>query len=72
MYTNLYHMYYLQISKAVTQVWAELVREISDSMILPLDVKSFSDYIDIESRQLLSVNENLMKANNLTADVGKW
>ncbi|KAF6019347.1 hypothetical protein EB796_022314 [Bugula neritina] len=42
-------------SKAVTQVWAELVRDMSDAMILPLDAKSLSDYISVESKRY-SVN----------------
>ena len=49
----------------------ELIRDLSDSKILPLDVKRFADYIVSESQQLLSVNVDLMNANNLTADVGK-
>ena len=49
-----------------------MIRDISDSMILPLDVKSLSNYIATESQKLLNVNEGLMRRNNLSAEVGGW
>ena len=48
-----------------------MIRDFSDSLLLPLDVKSFTSYIATESQKLLDRYEGQMKVNNLTADVGK-
>ena len=48
-----------------------MIRDFSDSLLLPLDVKSFTSYIATESQKVLDRYEGQMKVNNLTADVGK-
>lgn len=55
----------------MTQVLGELIRDLSDSMILPLDVISFSDYISRESEKILATNADIMRINNMTADIGE-
>ncbi|KAF6019350.1 hypothetical protein EB796_022317 [Bugula neritina] len=78
MYHSVYETFFLmdnitdpgfKYSKAVTQVWAELVRDVSDAMILPLDAKSLSDYISVESKKIFSKYGDSMRANNLTSDI---
>jgi len=47
------------------------VRDVSDAMILPLDAKSLSDYISVESKKIFSKYGDSMRANNLTSDIGE-
>ncbi|XP_067942512.1 glutamate carboxypeptidase 2-like [Watersipora subatra] len=78
LYHTVYETFYLvdhimdpgfQKFRAVAQVLSEVVRDLSDSLVLPLDVQSFSRYLKEESDKIFEVHEALMVANNLTHDI---
>jgi len=52
-------------------MWAEMSRHIADSLILPLDVVAFKDFLLTNARGIATENEQLFRANNLTDDLSE-
>ena len=51
-YYTLYTL--LQLSQTVTRVWAELARELADTLILPHDVVTFANFVRLNKGKILS------------------
>ena len=52
--------------RAITQLWAEVARTLMESIILPMDIRWYADYLQIEFNKIQTTYESTLKANGAT------
>ena len=62
----------LQLSQTVTRVWAELARELADTLILPHDVVTFAKFVRLNTAKILSTYNELLISGGLQAQMSEY